>query len=98
LLEDSHGPVVGGVDGVDGVERDVGVVGDGETGEAFGVAKLRGDNVLEEFRDGLCSCDVAGLGKEFGVIGEKLSPARGGLFILGKDLFGGKEGLGHTRS
>ena len=34
------GAVVGGVDGSDGVEGDVGVVGDGEASEAFGVAEF----------------------------------------------------------
>ena len=38
LLEDGDRAVVGGVDGFDGVEGDSGVVGDGEAGEAFGVA------------------------------------------------------------
>src|SRR5207302_1862890 len=74
LPEDRGGPVVGGVDGLNGVEVDCGVVGDGEAGEAFGVAELRGDDVLEEFGDGLCSCDVAGVGEELGVGREELPP------------------------
>ena len=98
LLEDGDGAVVGGVDGVHGVEPDGGVVGDGETGQAFGVAELSGDDVLEEFGDGLCSGDVAGLGEEFGVAGEELPPALGGLFVPGEDFFGGEDWLGHFGS
>jgi hypothetical protein len=32
------------------------------------------------------------------VFGEELSPALGGLFIPGKDLFGSKVGVGHDGS
>jgi hypothetical protein len=59
---------------------------------------LRGDDVLEELRYGLCFCYVAGLGKEFGMAGEEFPPALGGLIVPGENLFGGEEGLGHAGS
>ena len=98
LLEDSRGLVLDGVDGFDGVERDRGIVRDGKAGETFGVAELRGDDVLEEFGDGLCSCDVTRLGEKFGVAGEELPPALGGLLVPGENFFSGEDGLGHTGS
>ena len=76
-----------GVDGFDGVERDCGVVGDGEVSETLCIAELSGDDVLEELSDGLCACDIAGLIEEIGVIGEKLPPTCGGLFVPGEDVF-----------
>ena len=82
------GAVVGGVDGVDGVEGDVGVVGDGEFGEALGVAEFDGDDVLEEFGDGLYARDVAGLGEEFGMGVEELAPVGGGRFKPGDQFTG----------
>jgi len=98
LLEYFRRAVVGGVDGFYGVEWDVGIVGDGETGEAFAVAELYGDDVLEEFGDGLCACDVAGLREEFGVMDEELPPACGGLFIPCEKFFGAEDRLGHICS
>ncbi len=98
LLEEDDGAVVGGVDGFDGVEGDVGVFRDGKAGEAFGVAEFHGDDVLEEFGDNLCACYVAGLGEEFGVVCKKLPPVLGGLFVPVEDLFGGEDGLGHACS
>jgi len=56
------------------------------------------DDVLEEFGDRLCACDVAGLGEEFGVAGEELPPVLGGLFVPGENFFGGEDGLGHAGS
>ena len=98
MLEDGDGAIVGGVDRVHGVKPDGVVVGDGESGQAFGVAELCGDDVLEEFGDGLCSSYIAGLAEKFGMVGEELPPALGGLFIPGEDFFSGEGGLGHTSS
>ena len=62
LLEDLNRTVVSGVDRFYGIEWNAVVIGDREAGEAFGIAKLRGDNVMEEFGDELCACDVTGFG------------------------------------
>jgi hypothetical protein len=97
-VEEDDGAAVGGVDGFDGVEGDVGVFRDGEAGEAFGIAEFHGDDVLEEFGDGLCACDVAGLGEKLGVAGEELPPVLGGLLVPGENFFGGEDGLGHAGS
>src|SRR5438270_4687703 len=98
LPEDRGGPVVGGVDGVYEVEGDCGVIGDGEAGEAFGVAELRGCDVLEKLRDRLCAGYIAWLGEELGVGREELPPALGGLVVPGEDFFGGEDGVGHAGS
>ena len=79
----------------DRVVGDRGVSDDGQISEAFGVAEFDGDDVLQEFGDGLCARDVAGDGEEFGVLGEELAPAVRRSVRSRQDFFGGRVRLAH---
>lgn len=69
LAEEREGTIMGIVDRFDGIVGNIGVVGRGLVGEAFGVAKLNGYDVLKELGDGLDSHNVAGDGKQFRMAG-----------------------------
>jgi hypothetical protein len=60
-LQKTDGTVVRGVDRFNGVKGYVCIVGDGKAGEPLGVSEFNGDDVLEEFADGLCTSYIAGL-------------------------------------
>jgi hypothetical protein len=86
LLKECDGASVSCEDGVDGVEGDFGVVGDGEVSDALGVTELDCNDVLEEFRDRLCIGYVAWLVEKLGMTGEELAPVLRGCFVPSQEF------------
>jgi hypothetical protein len=95
FLEDRHGMVVRGEEGLHGVKRDVGVVGDGQLGEPFRIAKLNGDDVLKQLGNTPRARDIAGFGEEFGMGGEEPLPAGCGLFVPGDEFVRRESGFAY---
>lgn len=64
-----HGEEIGG-----GRFGDAGVVGDGLVGETLGIAKLDGDDVLDEIRDGGAAANIAGKEEGIGMLLKVVEP------------------------